>query len=130
MDRPDWDVYFLGIARAVSKRADCKRRQVGAVIVGRDRRLVSTGYNGSPPGGPSCLLGDCPRASSNVAPGSSYDSGPGSCIAVHAEANAIIWADPTRLAGATLYCTDEPCAGCTRLIDGSGITRIVVLVDR
>ncbi len=124
-ERLSWDAYFLGIARAVSRRADCSRRRVGAVIVGEDHRIVSTGYNGSPPGGPSCLLGDCPRGNSSVTPGSSYDTGAGSCIAVHAEANAIIWADPSRLAGSTLYCTHAPCDGCGRLIAGAGIVRIV-----
>lgn len=58
--RPSWDEYFLGIAKAVAVRADCTRRQVGAVIV-RDNRIVATGYNGGPSGGPSCLSGQCPR---------------------------------------------------------------------
>lgn len=122
--RPGWHEYWIGVAHAVSARADCSRRRVGAVIVDRHNRLVSSGYNGSPPGGPSCLNGDCPRGSSNVDPGSSYDTGPGSCIALHAEQNAIIWASPERLQGAVLYCTDEPCQGCQRLIDGVGITDV------
>lgn len=48
--RPDWDDYFLGVADAVAVRADCRRRQVGAVIVSEDRRIISTGYNGRPRG--------------------------------------------------------------------------------
>jgi dCMP deaminase len=122
--RPNWYDYWMDVAFAVSKRADCSRRQVGAVIVDTNNRIVSTGYNGSPPGGPSCLAGQCPRAQSNVAPGSSYDTGAGSCIANHAEGNAIIWADPIRLNGATLYITDEPCEGCARLIRGVNITQV------
>ncbi len=110
----------------MANRADCSRRQVGAVLVDQDNRLVSTGYNGSPPGGPSCLQGECPRGTSSVAPGSSYDTGPGSCIALHAEQNAILWAEPERRRGATLYCTDKPCTGCSRLIAGVGITKVVV----
>lgn len=125
MTRPDWDEYWLGVANAVSKRADCSRRQVGAVVVDRHQRLVSSGYNGSPPGGPSCLRGACPRGQSGVVPGSSYDTGPGSCIALHAEQNAIIWAAPERLENSTLYLTDAPCEGCQRLIQGVGITRVV-----
>lgn len=58
-------------------------------------------------------------------PGSSYDTGPGSCISVHAEANAIIYADHGRCLGATIYVTDQPCDGCYRLIDGAGISRVV-----
>lgn len=125
VSRPDWDEYFLGIAKAVAARADCSRRQVGALIVDTDHRIVSTGYNGSPPGGKSCLAGECPRAQSDVLPGSSYDTGAGSCVANHAEGNALIWGDPQRFKGATLYCTDEPCEGCSRLIAGVGIERVV-----
>ena len=124
-DRPDWDTWALGIARAVATRGDCTRLQVGAVILDERHRVVSTGYNGAPPGGPSCLAGECPRAASGVAPGSSYDTGPGACIALHAEMNAIIWADPARLPGATIYVTFKPCAGCARMISGSGIARTV-----
>lgn len=122
--RPDWDEYFLDIAVAVALRADCLRRAVGAVIV-KNHRIVATGYNGSVAGGPSCIQGECPRARSDVAPGSSYDTGPGQCIAIHAEANALLYASRDGCEGATLYCTDEPCDGCARLIWGAGITRLV-----
>lgn len=123
-DRPDWDTYFLNIAMAVALRADCSRRKVGAVLV-RDNRIVSTGYNGSPPGGPSCLAGECPRSSSNVEPGSSYDTGPGSCIAAHAEQNAIIYAGRDKCLGATIYVTEVPCGGCDRMIEAAGIYKMV-----
>jgi deoxycytidylate deaminase len=53
-DRPSWDDWALGIAHAVAARADCTRRKIGAVILDSEHRIVSTGYNGSPPGGPSC----------------------------------------------------------------------------
>jgi dCMP deaminase len=125
MDRPDFSTWALGVAAAVAARGDCRRKQVGAVILDPRRRVVSTGYNGSPPGGPSCLAGECPRAFTDTEPGSSYDTGPGTCIALHAEQNAIIWADPARLPGATIYITREPCPGCARMIAGSGITRTV-----
>jgi dCMP deaminase len=121
--RLDWDEYFLGIARAVSARADCKRRRIGAIVV-RDNRIVSSGYNGSPPGGASCLRGECPRAASGVVPDSSYDTGPGACIAVHAEANALLYAGVDGCRGSVLYITDPPCPGCQRLIDASGIARV------
>lgn len=122
--RPSWDDYFIGIARAVAARADCSRRQIGAVVV-RDNRIVSTGYNGSPPGGPSCLAGECPRSTSNVPPGSSYDSGPGACIAVHAELNALLYAGIDGCKGSTLYITDQPCDGCAKIIAASGIECVV-----
>lgn len=61
MSRPDWHEYALGVAKAVSLRGDCTRRQVGAVIMDANHRIAGAGYNGSYPGGPSCLKGDCPR---------------------------------------------------------------------
>lgn len=125
--RPDWDTYYLMIARTVSARADCTRRRVGAIIVQGDR-IVSTGYNGAPAGKPGCLTaGACPRGRlsvHDVAPGSSYDTGNGACIALHAEQNAILRGG-LDCRGATLYITDQPCDGCARLIEGSGITRVV-----
>lgn len=121
--RPDWRDYFLGIAKAVAARGECTRRRVGAVLV-KDNRIRATGYNGAPSGAPSCLQGACPRAFSNVAPGSSYDTGAGTCIAVHAEANVLLYATRDDCEGATLYITDDPCDGCTRLILGSGVTRV------
>lgn len=126
--RLDWDDYFLGIARAVAARADCTRRQVGAVVVDAQHRIVSTGYNGAPAGRPGCLTaGACPRgleSLESVPRDSSYDTGAGSCIAVHAEANALLYADGIRTRGAVLYCTDKPCDGCQRLIEGAGISRV------
>jgi dCMP deaminase len=75
-------------------------------------------------------MGACPRARSDVAPGSSYDTGSGSCIAIHAEANALLYADRDKCEGATIYCTDEPCDGCLRLIVGAGVTRVMTPSDK
>jgi len=125
MKRLSWDDYGLHIASAVSLRADCSRRKVGAVIFDTEHRIASTGYNGSYPGGPSCLAGECPRANSDVSPGSSYDTGPGACHSVHAEANALLFADRQRLEGGTLYITDEPCQGCMKLIKNTTLARVV-----
>ena len=125
--RPGWDEYFLGIADAVAARADCRRRQVGAVLVS-NHRIVATGYNGAASGGPSCLAGECPRGlldSTTVAPGSSYDTGAGACVALHAEQNCLLYADRSRAESATIYVTHEPCDGCRRMIAGSGVTRAV-----
>lgn len=121
MSRPTWDEYFLGIAEAVSARADCSRRKVGAVIVSPDRRIVGTGYNGAPAGQPGCLSGACPRAGSNSTPGRDYSN----CIAVHAEANALLYSDWTDRQGGTMYINQPPCTECTKLIHGSGLGRVV-----
>lgn len=149
-ERPDWDDYFLGIAAAVAARADCTRRRIGAVIV-RDHRIVSTGYNGAPPGHRGCLSDRaCPRGRHKllefhpfddrygklclcgagwpceeaVEHGSSYDTGPGACIALHAEQNAIVYAGRDGCLGSVLYLTEDPCDGCKRLIAASGLARV------
>lgn len=122
--RPDWRDYFLDIAAAVKGRGDCLRRQVGAVLVRPDQTIASTGYNGAWRGGPSCLAGECPRGRSDVEHGSSYDTGPGACIALHAEQNALLFAreDTT---GFTMYLTTAPCDGCMKLLRGARLRAVV-----
>lgn len=114
--RIGWKSYYLGIAAAVSARADCTRAKHGAVLVRPDRTICSVGFNGSRPGGPSCLLGECPRgllSRAELPPMSSYDSGVGLCHALHAEQNACAFAreDTT---GYSMYITGEPCLGCVK----------------
>ena len=126
-DRPDWDDYFLGLAVAVSLRADCRRSQVGCVLVDTDHRVIGTGYNGAVRGDPGCLEGACPRGLLSydaVAANSNYDTGPGRCISLHAEANALLYAR-TSCQGATAYLTRSPCPTCAKLLRGAGIERIV-----
>lgn len=124
--RPTWDEWGLGIARAVATRADCSRRQVGAVVLNSQHRVQATGFNGAPPGRTGCLAGGCPRGLLDTAePYSSYDSGPGLCISNHAEVNALLHADRSKVEGGTLYVTDKPCVGCARIIANSGVSRVV-----
>jgi dCMP deaminase len=114
--RPSWDEYFLRIACDVATRATCLRRHVGAVIV-RDKRILSTGYNGSPPGQPHCTDVGCLIED-------------GRCIrTLHAEQNALIQAalHGVSTQGATLYGTCRPCHVCARMIVGAGIERVVFL---
>jgi Deoxycytidylate deaminase len=120
--RPTWDEYFLAGAQWAAVRSDCERAKVGAMVV-RNKRVRSTGYNGAPPGLPGCST--CPRRTSQVEPGSSYDTGPGACVAVHAELNALLFCDREDLPGATLYVTREPCGGCRKAIAAAGIVRVV-----
>lgn len=125
VERPSWDDYFLTIAHAVSTRASCSRRQVGAVIVDDEHRIVSTGYNGAAPGLDDCLAGACPRGRLDaVAPDSDYDhpGTPGYCIAAHAEANALLFARRD-LRACRIYITHAPCPGCTKLLAAAGIAR-------
>lgn len=121
--RPNWDEYFLKIAEVVAMRADCTRRQVGAVIT-RENRIISTGYNGAPSSKPGCLTESaCPRG------GMTYgeqpkDVGYDNCISIHAEVNAILYAR-TDLRDCTLYVTHKPCVACSKVIEGSGINKVV-----
>lgn len=119
-DRPSWDGYFSMIAQAVSVRADCRRARHGAVIV-KGHRIVSTGYNGSPAGGPSCLAGECPRGLLTKTSPTDYSN----CIALHAEQNAIAYANHADTEGATIYITKKPCDSCMKLIVAAGIVDVV-----
>lgn len=125
LHRPTWDEWGLSLAVAVSGRADCSRRRIGAVLLDRDHRLVGAGYNGAAPGAPGCLSGACPRSASGVAPGSSYDAGEGVCIAIHAEQNVLLRATWDEMDEGTLYVSDEPCSGCRRTIGGTPLSRLV-----
>lgn len=128
-ERPGWDEWALGLATAVAARADCTRRQVGAVLLDPDHRVVGAGYNGYPSGQPGCLSnGACPRGRlgyDQVPAGAPYTAGDGLCGAIHAEENAVAWADRAVRAGATLYVTDEPCPNCQRFLTGAGIAAVV-----
>lgn len=129
-DVPSWDDYFIEIAKAVSLRAKCRRRQVGAVLVDEQHRIVSTGYAGFPAGTPGdCLTGACPRsltARGDIPPNSPYDDpeSPGYCPSIHAELNAIIYARK-ETQGSTVYITDAPCPNCRKHLVSAGVVRAV-----
>lgn len=120
--RPDWDTYFMDIAHVVAKRGNCLRRQVAAVIV-REKRIISTGYNGTPRGIRNCYEGGCPRCSSKAASGAHL----GDCVCSHAEENAIVQAAYHGIAvnRATLYSTISPCLLCAKMIINAGIVEVV-----
>ncbi len=127
MIRPDWDLYFIRIAKEVSSRSTCPRAAVGAIIV-KDNRIISTGYNGAPAGEPHCTDIGC-------------DMIDGHCKrTIHAEANALdIAASSVGMAvvGATLYYWDSKsryaqsieelrahCPNCARQAEMYGISRV------
>jgi dCMP deaminase len=124
MTRPMWDEYFMDITRVVATRSTCLRRQVGAVIV-KGKRLLTSGYNGAPQGLPHCSEVGCLRAAKAIPSGERHEL----CRGTHAEQNAIVQAALYGVAieGATLYCTHQPCSGCTKMIINAGIERIVYL---
>src|SRR3989338_10866168 len=114
--RPDWDDYFMSIARIVAMRGTCDRLRAGAVLV-KQKRIISTGYNGSPPGLKHCddvghLLEE------------------GHCIrTIHGEHNAILQAATISGAsteGATMYSKYNPCMHCAKYVVAAGIKRVVI----
>lgn len=120
--RPDWDNYFLELARLVSKRSTCLRRKVGAVVV-KDKHILSTGYNGAPKKITHCDKAGCVRIRLKIPSGQRHEL----CRGLHAEQNAIIQAAlyGTSLNGATLYCTNLPCSICAKMIINAGIKNII-----
>lgn len=120
--RPSWDEYFMSIAEMVKTRSTCTRRQVGAVIV-RDKRILTTGYNGTPAGLKHCAEVGCLREELGIPSGQRHEL----CRGIHAEQNAIIQAASfgVSIQGSTIYATLSPCILCTKMIINSGITKIV-----
>jgi dCMP deaminase len=121
--RPSWDEYFMGIARLAATRSTCLRRQVGAVIV-KDKRILTTGYNGAPAGLPHCLDIGCLRDELNIPSGERHEL----CRATHAEQNAIVQAAAlgVSIKDSVMYSTTQPCILCTKLIINAGIKKIMI----
>lgn len=118
--RASEDIRWLRVCEfAASEFSTCAKRQYFSIVVGRNGRVVGTGYNGAPPGITHCVDGGCPRFEENSASGSSYDN----CIAIHAEENALLWSDRTAREGGTVYVNGTPCWGCAKRIAGSGVAR-------
>jgi dCMP deaminase len=122
--RPDWDTYFMGMAKLAATRSSCLRRAVGAVLV-KDRRLLATGYNGVPSGVTHCEVVGCLRERLNVPSGERHEL----CRGLHAEQNAIIQAayHGVSIRGAHLYCTNLPCIICAKMLINAGVRRIIYL---
>ena len=120
--RPTWDEYFMSIADMVKTRSTCMRRQVGAVIV-RDKRILTTGYNGTPTGLKHCGEVGCLRDELKIPSGERHEL----CRGIHAEQNAIIQAavSGVSIQDSTIYVNLSPCILCTKMIINAGITRIV-----
>ncbi len=129
MSQKKWDERFMEIAFTVAAWSSCyqENRQVGAVIA-RDKRILTTGYNGAGSGIISCReKGCCMRRQQGIKSGTKHEY----CYAVHAEQNAVIQAAKIGLSidGSTIYCTHQPCVICAKIIINSGIKRIVYCED-
>ncbi|MBI2336778.1 MAG: AAA family ATPase [Deltaproteobacteria bacterium] len=120
--RPTWDEYFMEIARTVAMRSNCLKRKVAAVLV-KDKRIISTGYNGTPRGITNCNEGGCPRCHSFSGSGKNLDE----CVCSHAEENAITQSayHGVAIKDASIYTTFSPCLTCTKMIINSGIIEVI-----
>ncbi|MBN2810198.1 MAG: cytidine/deoxycytidylate deaminase family protein [Deltaproteobacteria bacterium] len=121
--RPDWQTYFMDIAQLVASRSTCIRRHVGAVIV-KDNRILSTGYNGTPRGIRHCLDRGCLRDEFEIPSGQRHEL----CRGLHAEQNAIIQAayHGVAIESSEIYCTNQPCIICAKMIINAGLKKIIV----
>ncbi|KAJ3161668.1 Deoxycytidine monophosphate (dCMP) deaminase [Geranomyces michiganensis] len=121
--RPSWDTYFMELCNLAARRSNCMKRRVGCILV-KERRIIATGYNGTPRGVKNCNQGGCPRCNDNAPCGSSLDI----CLCLHAEENALLEAGRERVdrGGDTiLYCNTCPCLGCAKKIVQVGVTEVV-----
>ena len=121
--RISWDGYFMQIARLVSQRSTCLRRNVGAVIV-KDKRMLATGYNGAPRGLAHCLEVGCIRDRLKIPSGQRHEL----CRGLHAEQNAIIQASLYGISvkDSTMYITNQPCIICAKMLINAGVTELVI----
>ncbi len=121
-DRISWDDYFMEITKVIAKRSTCLKRNVGAIIV-KDKRILTSGYNGAPKGLAHCSVTGCIRKELNVPSGQRHEL----CRGLHAEQNAIIQAawHGVKIGGSTLYCTHQPCVICVKMMINAGIVRVV-----
>lgn len=126
MERPDNDTYFMRMAELVATRSTCLRRKVGAVIV-KEKRVLTTGYNGAPRGLKHCAEVGCIREENNIESGTRHEL----CRGVHAEQNAVIQAAyfGVSIKDATIYTTAFPCVLCAKILVNAGITEVVYSKD-
>lgn len=116
--RPGWDAYFMQLAELASERSNCMKRRVGAILV-RNKRILATGYNGTPRGLTNCNEGGCTRCNSGK-------EASDECVCLHAEENALLEAGRERVGdGAVLYCNTCPCLKCTIKIIQTGVKEVV-----
>lgn len=123
--RPNWDAYFMRLADLAALRSNCMKRRVGCVIA-RDKRVIATGYNGTPRHMKNCNEGGCPRCNSGNGSGAALST----CLCLHGEENALLESGRDRIGdNAVLYCNTCPCLTCSVKIVQSGIKEVVYSLD-
>jgi len=120
--RPSWDDYYMEMVDVIKKRSTCLRRQVGAIIV-KDKRIISTGYNGSPMNTKHCEEVGCLRDELKIPSGERHEL----CRAIHAEQNALVQAaySGTSVKDAVMYITTQPCSLCAKMLINAGISKVI-----
>ncbi|AGN25421.1 deoxycytidylate deaminase [Candidatus Methanomassiliicoccus intestinalis] len=124
--RPDNDAYFMNMAKLSATRSTCLRRSVGAVIV-KEKRILTTGYNGAPRGIKHCEETGCVRLENHIESGTRHEL----CRGVHAEQNAVIQAAyfGVSVKDASIYITNFPCVLCAKILINAGIKEVIYLDD-
>ena len=119
VSRPSWDEYFMMAAKLAATRATCLQRKVGTVVV-KNRRIITTGFNGSPPGLPHCTEVGCLIFS---------ERGTSCQRIIHSEHNAVLQ-DSGQLEDATLYTSFLPCLSCMKVIISAKIKEVVYETEK
>ena len=124
--RPSLDEYFADITNLVKERSTCNSAHVGAIVV-KDKRIISTGYNGTPRGVKNCNEGGCPRCNNFTEAGTKLDE----CLCSHGEENAIVQASyhGVSVKDSVIYTTFSPCLTCSKMIINAGIKKVVFNSD-
>lgn len=121
--RPSWDTYFMQLSDLAARRSNCMKRRVGCILV-KERRVIATGYNGTPRGLRNCNEGGCGRCNEGAPCGTGLDR----CLCMHAEENALLEAGRGSVVydnGVILYCNTCPCLGCAIKIIQQGVKEVV-----
>lgn len=123
--RPDWNTYFMNLAEVVKTRGNCLLKQVGVVLV-KEKRIIATGYNGTPVGLVNCIDGGCPRCLKKSQNLIKAGEEKGTCLCVHAESNAILQSayHGVSTKNSIMYTTYSPCMLCAKEIINAGVSEL------
>lgn len=122
---PNWQTYFMNITHVVKTRGNCLLYQVGAVLV-QGKKIIATGYNGTPQGVPNCMEGGCARCKNKKLGKIASGEHKGTCLCVHAEINSLLQCARHGIAseGAVMYTTTSPCMLCAKEMLNAGIQAV------
>ena len=127
---PDWQTYFMNIARVVKTRGNCLVYQVGAVLV-QGKKIIATGYNGTPQGVPNCMEGGCTRCKNKILGKIASGEHKGTCLCVHAEINSLLQCARHGIVseGSVMYTTTSPCMLCAKEMLNAGIKAVYYEIE-